>query len=349
MFELLRLLRGLGSPVTFASEKLENEIDHVEAMKKLGVEVLVGYTDIRSHLEQRGGAYTVAIISGPGTAATYIPLVRAYAPYAEVVYDSVDLHHLRFQQAVELKNDPQDGRRAELYLEVETLAFTFADRSIASTETERQAILQKWPQAIVAVIPNVHSLRISPMPWEARKGLVFIGSYDHESNVDAVTWFVQEIFPKVQEQIPDIRFTILGSKPPESVKRLVRNNVDVLGWVPDPAPYFELSRIFVAPLRYDAGMKGKIGQAMSLGLPVVTTRIGAEEMQLVDGTHALIADDANAFATAVVRLYNDEALWTSLQGAAAARIERNFSDAAVQNLLRRLLWGEEPSAKLGSG
>ncbi len=345
MFGLLRILRGLGSPVTFASARLENKIDHVEAMEKLGVEILVGYTDIRSHLERRGGAYTLAIISRPETAATYIPLVRAYAPYAEVVYDSVDLHHLRFQRAAELKNDPQEGRRAELYLQLETLAFTFADRSIAITETERQAILQKWPQAIVEVVPNVHSVSISAMPWAARKGVVFIGGYDHEPNVDAVTWFVQEILPKVQEQIPDIRFTILGSKPPESVKRLVRSNVDVLGWVPDPAPYFELSRIFVAPLRYGAGMKGKIGQAMSLGLPVVTTQIGAEGMQLVDGTHALIADDASAFATAVVRLYNDEVLWMSLQGAAAAHIERNFSDAAVQNILRRLFWGEEASAK----
>ncbi len=349
MFGLLRLLRGLGSPVTFASGRLENNINHVEATEKLGVEMLVGYTDIRSHLEQRGGAYTLAIISRPETAATYIPLVRAYAPYAEVVYDSVDLHYLRFQRAAELTDDPRDGRRAELYLQLETLAFTFADRSIAITETEKRAILRKWPQAIVEVVPNVHSVRISPMPWEARKGLVFIGGYDHEPNVDAVTWFVQEVFPKVQEQIPDIRFTILGSKPPESVKRLARNNVDVLGWVPDPAPYFELSRIFVAPLRYGAGMKGKIGQAMSLGLPVVTTRIGAEGMQLVDGTHALIADDASTFATAVVRLYNNEVLWTSLQGAAAAHIERNFSDAAVENILRRLFWGEEPSAKLGSG
>ena len=349
MFGLLRLLRGLGSPVTFASARLENDINHVAATEKLGVEVLVGYTDIRSHLEQRGGAYSLAIISRPETAATYIPLVRAYAPYAEVVYDSVDLHYLRFQRAAEIKNDPQEGRRAELYLQLETLAFTFADRSIAITETEKQAILQKWPRAIVEVVPNVHSVRISPMPWGTRKGLVFIGGYDHEPNVDAVTWFVQEIFPKVQEQIPDVRFTILGSKPTELVKRLVGNNVDVLGWVPDPAPYFELSRIFVAPLRYGAGMKGKIGHAMSLGLPVVTTRIGAEGMQLVDGTHALIADEASAFAMAVVRLYNDEVLWASLQGAAAAHIETNFSDAAVQNILRRLFWDEKPSAKLGSG
>jgi glycosyltransferase involved in cell wall biosynthesis len=98
-------------------------------------------------------------------------------------------------------------------------------------------------------------------------------------------------------------------------------------------------------LRYGAGLKGKIGHAMSLGLPVVTTQIGAEGMQLTDGVHVLIADDADAFSAAVARLYNDEALWTSLQRAAAAHIERNFSDAAVDNILRRLFAGEIASAR----
>jgi glycosyltransferase involved in cell wall biosynthesis len=348
MFGLLRLIIGFGSPLTFASHRLENNVSHIEAVKKLGVKVLVGYTEIRAHLEKWGSGYTLAILSRPETAAVYMPLVRAYAPYAEVVYDSVDLHHLRFRRAAELKNDPQLERQAELCLQLETLGFTFADRSLAITETEKQAILQKWPEAVVEVVPNVHSVRISPMPWVARKGLLFIGGYDHEPNVDAVIWFVQEVFPKVLEQIPDVPFTILGSRPPESVKQLASKNVNVVGWVPDPEPYFEIRRVFVAPLRYGAGMKGKIGQAMSLGLPVVTTKIGAEGMQLADGAHALIADGVDAFSTAVARLHDDEVLWTSLQRAAAAHIERNFSDGVVRNILRRLCAGEIASAKAAS-
>ena len=345
MFALLRLLIGLGSPVTFGSDRLENVVTHIEAAKNLGVKVLVGYTEICAHLERWGGGYALTILSRPEMAAAYLPLVRAYAPYAEVVYDSVDLHHLRVGRAAALKNDLQEARRAELYFKLETIGFTFADRALAVTETEKQAILQKWPEAVVEVVPTVHSVRISPMPWVARKDLVFIGGYDHEPNVDAVMWFVREVFPKVLGQISDVRLTILGSRPPESVKRLASNNVNVVGWVPDPEPYFEVRRIFVAPLRYGAGLKGKIGHAMSLGLPVVTTQIGAEGMQLTDGVHVLIADDADAFSAAVARLYNDEALWTSLQRAAAAHIERNFSDAAVDNILRRLFAGEIASAR----
>ncbi len=197
MFGLLRLLAGLGSPVTLASDKLENKETHIEAVKKLGVKILVGYTEIRAHLEQWGGGYALAILSRPETAAGYLSLVRAYAPYAEVVYDSVDLHHLRFRRAAELKNDPEQARRAELYFQLETLGFAFADRALAITETEKQAILRDWPEAVVEVVPNIHSVRVSPMPWAVRKGLVFIGGYDHEPNVDAVVWFVQEVFPKV--------------------------------------------------------------------------------------------------------------------------------------------------------
>ena len=336
MFTLLRLLTGWESPVTFGSGRLENDATYIEGVKRLGVNVLVGYAEIRAHLEQWGGGYTLAILSRPETAATYLPVVRAYAPYAEVVYDSVDLHYLRFRRAAELKHDPQEARKAELYFQLETVGFVFADRVLAITEAEKGTILQTWPEAVVDVVPNVHTVRVSPMPCGARKGLVFIGGYDHEPNVDAVMWFVHEVFPKVLEQIPGVRFTVLGSRPPESLKRLANKNVQVVGWVPDPEPYFEVSRIFVAPLRYGAGLKGKIGQAMSLGLPVVTTQIGAEGMQLSDGAHALIADDADAFSSAVIRLYNDEALWTSLQQAAAAHIERNFSEGAVQNILRQL-------------
>lgn len=348
MFGLLRLLAGFGFPVTFASNRLENDKRHIEALKTLAIAVLVGYAEIRAHLQQRGSGYSVVVLSRPETAATYLPPVRAYAPYAEVIYDSVDLHHVRYRRAAELSGDPHQAKVAASYLQLETLGFTLTDKALAITETEKQMILQTWPETVVEVVPNVHSIRISSTPWRLRKGLVFIGGYDHEPNVDAVVWFVREIFPQVLEQIPDVRFTILGSKAPECIRQLAGANVDVVGWVPDPDPHFEASRIFVAPLRYGAGMKGKVGQAMSLGLPVVTTPVGAEGMQLVDGVHALIAEDAGAFAAAVVRLYNDEALWTSLQRAAALHIERNFSEDAVRKILERVLASEVASTTVAS-
>ena len=104
----------------------------------------------------------------------------------------------------------------------------------------------------------------------------------------------------------------------------------------DPAPFFAGSRVFVSPLRYGAGMKGKIGQAMAFGLPVVTTSVGAEGMRLLDGETALVADDPASFAAAVVRLYRDDQLWRRLSENGRGHVERHFSGQAVRGLLGEL-------------
>lgn len=336
MFSLLRLLTELGFPVTFAAHEPRNGIAYVNALKAMGLEVLQGYEQVRSHLEERGNSYSTVILSRPELAATYLAVARAYAASAEVVYDSVDLHYLRLRRGAELARDPELVVRAEQYFRIEKLSFAFADRVLAVSETEKQAILQAFPMTKVEVVPNVHSVNVSPEPWSARQGLVFIGGFQHEPNIDAMVWFVRDVFPRIEARIPGVQFTILGSKPTETVKSLASRNVNVVGWVPDPTSYFAASRVFVAPLRYGAGMKGKIGQAMSLGLPVVTTQIGAEGMHLTDGVNAKIADGPDAFSAAVVDLYTDEVAWTRIRMEAAAHIESNFSETAVRNILKGL-------------
>src|SRR5262249_29845959 len=113
-----------------------------------------------------------------------------------------------------------------------------------------------------------------------------------------------------------------------------------VGYVPDLTPYLEGCRVFVAPLRYGAGIKGKIGNSMGFGLPVVTTSLGAEGMNLIDGEHVLIADSPAAFARAVVRLYTDDILWEKMSQKALLHIESNFSKAVVQKNLARIFTPE---------
>ena len=339
MLGILRIMRGMGFSVTFAADKLENGANYIASLNSLEINVLQGYTDIRRYLQQWGNTLSAVIISRPEMGKQYLSLVRTYAPKAQLDYDTVDLYYLRFQRGAELTGNPKLVKKAQEYHQLEMLCCTTADRVFAITDTEKTVIQQNWPNTQVEVIPNIHSVKVSPSPWSAREGLVFIGGYDHQPNVDAVVWFVQEILPIITKNIPGIKFTILGSNPPEALNSLISSNVKVEGWVPDPEPYFSAARVFVAPLRYGAGMKGKVGQAMSLGLPVVTTQIGAEGMQLKDNVHALIADTPEAFAAAVVRLYNDEVLWKRIQRDAAAHIDKNFSASAVETILQRI-WVE---------
>jgi glycosyltransferase involved in cell wall biosynthesis len=334
MLALVRLFVDLGYSVTFVSDFQQEQVAYERPLTALGVGVLYGFASAEDHLQVDGARYRLVLLSRPSVAERYTCLARAKAIFADLVYDTVDLHWLRYQRAAELHGDPQLAAKAQEQRKLEEFSITSADRVFAVTQTEKEKILAEWPGADVLVLPNIHRCTPLPRPRSQRKGLMFIGGYEHEPNVDAVTWFVTDVLPLIVKDLPEMRFKIVGSKPPKSLNGLVSESVELVGYVKNPEPYFDEAMIFVAPLRYGAGMKGKIGQAMSLGLPVVTTTIGAEGMLLVDGTHALIADTPAEFAAAVVRLYHTEALWEELRRQALAHIETNFSEKAVGGTLR---------------
>jgi glycosyltransferase involved in cell wall biosynthesis len=274
-------------------------------------------------------------------------VVRALAPQAKVIFDTVDLHWVRLTRAAEVTQDRTLLKEAERFRRMELACVAESDLTLAITEQERSTILAELPGADVVVIPNIHAVQSRIRPLDGRRDLLFIGGYGHAPNVDAVQWFVAEILPRIRARLPDVRFHVVGSTPPEELRRLASGGVCVAGYVPDVAPYFEGSRVFVSPLRYGAGMKGKIGQAMSFGLPVVTTSIGAEGMRLVHGEHALVEDEPAAFANAVVRLYESPALWGSLSEASWRHLERHFSESAVEQILAPLFPIEVPAQRRG--
>jgi glycosyltransferase involved in cell wall biosynthesis len=215
-------------------------------------------------------------------------------------------------------------RRIELY------NTACADLILATTDEEKTRLLVEQPNAKVTTLPNIQEIIPPKTPFAQRRGLLFIGSFWHKSNEDAVTFFVQNILPRITEKIPDLVFYIIGSNIPSSIESLRSPNVEPLGSVPDITPYFESCRIFVAPLRFGTGMKGKVGHSLSRGLPAVATRIGAEGMDLRHERHLLIADDPEDFADRVVRLYNDEALWRRLSAESLMHLATSYSLAATQ-------------------
>lgn len=164
-----------------------------------------------------------------------------------------------------------------------------------------------------------------PVTCEHREGLLFIGNFNHPPNADAVTYFVREVFPQVKRDIPGMTLTVVGNNPSEEIISLRSDDVVITGYVPETEPYLKKARVSISPLRFGSGMKGKIGEAMAAGLPVVTTSIGAEGMGLVSGENAFIADDAESFARGIVRLCNDDQLWTDMASAGKQYIRENFS------------------------
>jgi glycosyltransferase involved in cell wall biosynthesis len=152
-----------------------------------------------------------------------------------------------------------------------------------------------------------------------------------------VLWFVEHVWPRIRARAPDVVFRIAGSDPTPEVVALGRlPGIEVLGYVPDLTPHFDAARVFVAPLRFGAGMKGKVGQSLVNGLPIVATAIGAEGMSLVDGEHLLVADAAANFAECVLSLLDDDELWGRLQRQGRALIGQTLSEAVVARRLEAL-------------
>ena len=158
----------------------------------------------------------------------------------------------------------------------------------------------------------------------------------HPPNEDAVKFLVNEIMPYVWANYPEVQVTLLGSNPSTEVLDLVSERVSVTGFVEDVTPYFDLAKVFISPLRYGAGMKGKIGQSMSLGLPVVTTSVGAEGLFLINGKNALIADEPFEIANSIVSLIKDKNKWSLLSNEGMKSMQK-FCPEIVSKGIAKLL------------
>ena len=212
-----------------------------------------------------------------------------------------------------------------------------ADVTLVVSSYEKTLLTELAPDARVLVLSTIHELIAGGLPFAQREGLVFIGGFQHPPNTDAVLWYAQEVLPHVRAALPGVKTYIVGSRVPANVRALATEDLVVTGYVPDVTPYFTGCRVSIAPLRYGAGVKGKINLAMSYGLPVVATTPSVEGMFLVDERDVLVADDAKAFADAIVRLYHDEALWNRLAAGGRDNIRTYFSRDVARSTITRLI------------
>jgi len=264
----------------------------------------------------------------------YLRLFERYCPQAKMVVDSVDVHFNRLEAQARLTGKPEDEIAARQVKEKELTAYASADMVIAVSEDDRQLILQALPDIPIEVIPNIHA--VPPFPGRAKRlhdELVFVGGFNHDPNVDAMLYFCSEVMPLITAARPQTRLTIIGSNTPQAVQSLASEHVDVLGYVPDTAPHLKRAYISVAPLRYGGGMKGKVGEAMSYGLPVVTTSFGAEGFGLQSGEDLLIGNTAESFAAHVIALLDDVNLYDRIARRGYHFIEQHYSVPAVEQRL----------------
>ncbi|EIJ43882.1 glycosyltransferase [Beggiatoa alba B18LD] len=335
MFCWLKMMVAMGYHVTFFADNQDGNPKYRHPLEQNGVEVFYGGYTIADALAHRHFDY--AIICRVDVGHRYIPFVRLLSPKTCILYDTVDIHYVRELRRAEIENDPSLVPYALALKRKELSNCLLADYVITVTEDDGLHLRQELPHLAYSLVPNIHlPAPLAETSYAERDGLVFIGNYNHQPNEDAVYFFIEQVLPKVRERLPDVKFYILGSHLRDKMRTLANEYIDVIGWVDKVEPEFAQRRVFVSYLRYGAGMKGKLGQALSLGLPVVSTSIGAEGMGLMHEETALIADDPEHFADAVCRLYTDSILWEKLAQQGRDYIENTYGETAIKRYLTTL-------------
>ena len=339
MVNFMRVLIDLGTQVSFMAENRAFIERDTRALQQLGVEVLYHpyVSDPVAFFRERGHEFDVILLSRHYIATNYIALVREYAPQARLLFDTVDLHYLREQREADLADRDELRRTAAATRVQELNVMRDSDVTLVVSPVEQELLRVDAPDVRVEILSNVHEVFGCRKAFRERHDLVFVGGFQHPPNIDAVDWFVKSVFPLVRSALPGVRFHVIGSKIVDQVLALAADDVIIHGYVEDIAPFMDDCRISVAPLRYGAGVKGKVNMAMSYGLPVAGTPIAVEGMHVHIGEDVLVAERADDLAAEIVRLYSDEALWNRLSANGLANVERHFSFDSARAAVQRFL------------
>lgn len=336
---LVNALKAEGYSVCFCTTS-EHAVHTVykEALANDGVNCIDNTicSGAQSFIEAFGRRLSVVFLTRVGAGGQYLELLRYNAPQAKAVFNTVDLHYLREQRQAELSQSAAAKSAAENTKVRELFLTANCDATIVVSAAEKKILLEQLPSAKVHDIPLGRQADRVDTPFGERKGIGFIGGFAHQPNVDAVTYFLTSIWPLIGRRLPHLQFSIVGAGLDETLVR-GHPNVKYLGFQADIAPWFNALRLTVAPLRYGAGMKGKVISSLAYGVPCVGTSIAFEGMDDASSAATFSADDPQAFADAVCQLYEDESDWAARSAAGVAYADDQNSVKSFDRRIHLLL------------
>lgn len=316
--EIIKAYKKMGYNAVFVTRKNKIENPYNEYFQRLGVCVYyehLALADLRIFYKRFKAREVIAWLYAANILKKYYHSVKKNFRKSFVVYDMVDIHHLRYQRALETAPDNKEYQKNyAAFIKMEKFASEKADIIIPISEEENQYMAHFAEGKKRIVISNIHypKVNLDEIPtFEERKDLLFVGS-THHPNIDAVYFLVNEIMPIVWQKHPEIKLNVVGGVN-ESIHDIKNEKVIFHGFQPDINPFFLNNRIMVAPLRFGAGVKGKIGQAFEFFLPVVASGVGAEGMLNEKKDNILLAETAEEFAEKIIEIYTDKNLWIEIQ------------------------------------
>ncbi len=348
MFNLIKIIGDMGYRVHFIpSNGMQHAGSYTADLQRLGVKCVYEpyYTTAGAYVAECGDMFDTVILSRVHVATACLNDVLLHCPSARLVFYTVDLHFLRALRSAEVRNDRRALRLAEELRETELAIMDRVDATVVLSRREKD-ILTDLGKSNISVIPLIREQLPPPRyGFEDRDGVIFVGGFRHPPNVDAVDWLLAEIWPLVRTErenrgLDPITLRIIGSNIPRRLRHY-GDDVEIYGFVENLDPIFERALLSVAPLRYGAGLKGKIATSFDFGVPVVGTSVAYEGMpaECLDDV-ALVADTAPNLARLLVDLSGDGMRWARVSTACRGYIERHYSLDSIRPKVVDLLEGD---------
>lgn len=341
LFDFMMFLQEAGWSVTFVAKFRGPPQRYTAALQQRGIPVVVGFNKTTEKLLSERH-FDLAILAFWSVAEELLPLLRRVSPDTRVIVDSIDVHFVRSARGI---YQQQQGREQTNLLDSEYASqmiremnsYAAADSVLAVSEKEAGLINDlTGDQTLAYVAPDCEEIEPSDLPFEQRKGILFVGSFRHPPNRDAVAYLCNLILPQLDDDIlREHPVYVVGNGAENAVTphNNTLSNVRATGWVPSVVPYLQRTRISVLPLLYGAGTKRKLVQALTVGTPTVSTSTGTEGLGLVHDEHVMVADDPVAFARNMTTLLRDVKTWGRLAAQGRAHIRATHSRSVARRAL----------------
>ncbi|WP_354320380.1 glycosyltransferase [Pseudacidovorax sp. 1753] len=338
MNAFIDVLLSMGLRVKFWPHNLQPDPVYGPQLQQRGVEVIYGaryHQGFEAWIREMGRDLDYVLISRPDVAAAFLPALCAYSP-AKRLYYGHDLHYERELASARLSGDATAAEAAERMRQLELSIWLQVSTIYYPSPTETAAVQSHPGVGMARTLPPYcfEPRPTAPLEGRERRRLLFVAGFAHRPNVDAAVWFMAQVFPLVLAAEPDVQLMLVGSNPSPEVKALASERVEVTGYVTDA----ELEAIYarvglaVVPLRFGAGIKGKVVEAMHHGVPLVTTSVGVQGLSST-GDAASVADEPQQMAHEILRLLRDDAAWRQSAAAGPAYVAAHFSAAAMEAVL----------------
>lgn len=311
-FMYLKLFKSMGMHITFIGDNFFKHEPYTTMLNQEGIEILYGAYYLKNYqkwIKENGKFIDYVYLQRPHISVKYMDLVKE-CTNAKIIYYDVDLCHVREMRQYEITKDESLLESAEKWKEIEFGLIEKADVVHVVGSYEEEYLKGYFPDKKIRNIPLYIYSDIKQgveKDFDKRKDLLFVGGFGHPPNEDAVLWFAQNVFPKILKEYPDIKWYIVGAKPPESVQGLADEHIIVKGFVSDEEldDLYSRCRLDVVPLRYGAGVKGKVLEAIYNQIPLVTTSVGAEGLSKEEDAYWMV-DDAETMAELIINIYSNK-------------------------------------------